>query len=868
MRFNVLGPLEIVHEESAVELTGLTRRATLAMLVLHANEPVGMARLQEALWPKSSPPTARKMIQNAVSGLRTLLPPGGPAKLARSSSGYQLSVEPGQVDSLRWDELVRAGRVAASAGDFDRAAMEFGEALGLWRGPVLSDLVEEGLDWPELEALRGAERAVTREWAQAALAAGWHEEVVGELAAAVLAEPLDEELRRRLMLALYRSGRQAEALEVYRAGRDALAAELGLDPGLELRRMERAILAHDQWLWTPEAAGVAAAPEPVAALRPQPAAAEVVPAVPAAPEVPAALVRKWVSVLAVRPEPAAGADADIEDVAAAREELAAVLRTVAERFGGLIREPAGTRLLAVFGVPKAGDDDAERAVRAALALRDVVAARAGTTLLDGVRLAVATGEALVPGAVDPVPQADVPEPGEVAEVAVMLLGSARLGAVRVCEATARAVRGFLVEPGRADVSALRDTPEGVPRPRLVERDRELARLRRALDEVAHRREPRVITVFGEPGMGKTRLLEEFAQSAAGGPVRVLSCRVGRFEWHRPLGALVDAVRPENARGHPAARQRVCDRTPVPARAGARTREVAADWYQQVRALAERSTTVLVVDDLHRAGRELLDVLDRVGERLAGLPVLVVAAARAELAERWTGEACRLDLDPLSATGVARLLTSLATEAGLLGGPDPMPGLAEVIEDGLLGAMTGGNPLLTVELVGHLSGRSGAPVVIPSAGPFGPPCGVVRLSTRTHAVVSAWLDTLPGSVLGALRDAAVFGDVVSPRALAALDPAGRPDAADALEHLVRRGLMLRTGRPEDPEYRFRHGIVRDVAYAQLRRAERAARHRAGARWLRLSRRHVRDSVSHHLNRAEVLEEQLADSDCLDVIDLAV
>ncbi|NEE09036.1 AfsR/SARP family transcriptional regulator, partial [Streptomyces sp. SID7499] len=264
MQFRLLGPLEVEPAGgppgSLVDLGGHRQRAVLAYLLLHANKVVSTSQMLSALWADDEAPmTARKILQNAVWKLRGVLsrPPRGeqgPELLTRAP-GYLLRVSQQRVDLLDYEQRVVTGRAALAAGDVEPARRSLGEALALWRGPVLSDLVEEGICWPELTALQNRRLDVLEDHFEAALACGRHQLVLPDLESLVAAEPLRERASGQLMVALYRCGRQAEALAVFGRVRTALVEGLGLEPGRELHRLQQAILTQDPTLEVPRTAG-------------------------------------------------------------------------------------------------------------------------------------------------------------------------------------------------------------------------------------------------------------------------------------------------------------------------------------------------------------------------------------------------------------------------------------------------------------------------------------------------------------------------------------------------------------------------------------------------------------------------------------
>ena len=238
MDFRILGPLEAVDDGRVLALDAAKPRALLAILLLHANERVASDRLIEDLWAGRPPATAAKVLQTYVSQLRKTL---GNDVIVTRLGGYELRVEPGRLDLHRFEHLVtEARRVEPPA-----AAQHLREALALWRGPPLVELSNEPWAQGEIGRLAELHLSALQDRVDADLALGRDGELVGELECLVAEHPLSERLRGQLMLALYRSGRQAEALAAYRAGRELLVETLGIEPGLALRRLERAILVQD-----------------------------------------------------------------------------------------------------------------------------------------------------------------------------------------------------------------------------------------------------------------------------------------------------------------------------------------------------------------------------------------------------------------------------------------------------------------------------------------------------------------------------------------------------------------------------------------------------------------------------------------------
>ena len=241
MELRILGPLEVYADDRTVALGGVKPRAVLAVLALHANQPVSAERLALALWGEDAPVSAVKTVQVHVSRLRKAL--GDPDVLRTTPAGYRLRVRPGELDADRFEQRVARGRRALMTGRPGEAAGLLREALALWRGPPLAELGSLPFAPAEIARLEEQRLAALEVRVEADLELGRHAELIGELQQLTAVHPLRERLSTQLMLALYRSGRQADALEAYRRARTGLVEELGIEPGVELRDLHGAILA-------------------------------------------------------------------------------------------------------------------------------------------------------------------------------------------------------------------------------------------------------------------------------------------------------------------------------------------------------------------------------------------------------------------------------------------------------------------------------------------------------------------------------------------------------------------------------------------------------------------------------------------------
>ena len=438
MEVRLLGSLELAEDGLPVAVGGVRQRAVLALLLLHANQVVPAERLLVELWGEDAPPTAVNALQAAVSRLRRALPQG---RLITRPVGYLFRAAPPEVDMERFEQLLASGREALARGAAADAAGMLRRALSLWRGPALADFRFDPFAQAEIARLEELRLDCIEERVEADLALGAAGELVGELQRLTAEQPLRERLRGQLMLALYRSDRQADALAVYRDLHNLFAEELGLEPAPALRELEAAILRQDPSLGTPQAPSQVTAPAPV---------------------------RKPVTVLCVELGVAAGAASglDPEALGVVVGDALTVLESTLERHGGKLAGHVGERILGVFGVPTLHEDDALRAAQAALAGRSALAAAAAALeqnrgLSLTMRCGVATGDALVGG----------PEPpgfsSDAIGRAVDLAASAPAGEILVSEATLQLAAGALeVErrprPAPTAVGAGRRAAKGRP----------------------------------------------------------------------------------------------------------------------------------------------------------------------------------------------------------------------------------------------------------------------------------------------------------------------------------------------------------------------------------------------------------------------
>ncbi len=557
------------------------------------------------------------------------------------------------------------------------------------------------------------------------------------------------------------------------------------------------------------------------------------------------------------------------------------------RFGGRVDKIVGDAIVALFGAPTAHEDDAERAVRAALAMQHTLAAKAGEIGVDvRMRVGVNTGEVLV-GAIRA--GDDYTAMGDVVNTASRLQSAAAPGQVLVGPATHAATRDvFRYEPvgpfaakgKEAPVlawAALESTslpgrrPRGIRAP-LVGREAELAMLRAAVDAAVTHSRGQLVLLLGEAGVGKSRLAEELKTLACAehGAVvlegRCLPYGEANVWWPvaEALQGLFD-LDPEDPSEEALDKCRRAVATALgldpdssevgrridgflyllgystvlgdldPARA---QDEALRSVRVMVEALAQSRPVLIVLTDLHWADAVVLGLLDRLFDRLRGLPVVLVATARPELQERWTPPPGRhnllvLTLDPLVPEETGRLV------GHLLGGPPPEDIRALLVE------RSGGNPFFVEELV-SLLGEAGVLAGIP--GGDAREGGVASLPATLHGIVAARLDALDAGERALIEDAAVVGRTGSLDTLVALARSRGGDPA-VLEQLADKDLLVLDGT----RWQFKSDLVREVAYGMLTKTERARRHARLASWL--------SERSEELGRAEEELEQIAHHDAV-------
>jgi class 3 adenylate cyclase/tetratricopeptide (TPR) repeat protein len=546
---------------------------------------------------------------------------------------------------------------------------------------------------------------------------------------------------------------------------------------------------------------------------------------------------------------------DPEDVRAALSHYHTRVRHELERFGGTVEKFIGDAVMALFGAPFAHEDDPERAVRAALAIRGWATEEPDVQ----VRVGVTTGEALV--AVGNRPElGEAMASGDVVNTAARLEAAAPVNGILVDERTYRAseraieyreqeavtAKGkaapVVVWEAVAPRSRLGVDVEQAPRTRLLGRERELGLLQEAFERAREAAEPQLVTLVGVPGIGKSRAVYELSRIVEADP-ELITWRQGRC---LPYGegvsfwALVEMVKAEAGILESDAPQTVAAKLTASVSAlvpaadvdwverwvrplvglggeatgghGVREESFPA-WRRYLECVAERGPAVLVFEDLHWADEGLLDFLDELAEWTSGVPLLILCTSRPELLSKrpgWGGgrtNALTLSLRPLSADETAQLVHHLLQRVVLPA--DVQQALVE---------RSGGNPLYAEEFARMLQERGASELTVPET---------------VQGIIAARLDALGPEHKRLLQDAAVVGKVFWAGAVAALGGAGAADLEQGLHELERREFVRRERRSSfegEVEYAFRHVLVRDVAYGQIPRVERSERHRAAADWI--------------------------------------
>jgi len=823
-RFEVtLSGRQVTHE-----LPGRQGPLVLAYLACRHHRPVTRDELIDLIWPSHPPARPDDVLGAVLSKLRRALGPGvieGRRELTLVlPEGAQVDVELAAGATERAEAALAIGDARLA---FDQAQVARRVAGSCFLPGFENPWVEE--QRRELEELRLRALECT---AGAGVLLGGAELAAAERAATSLitAAPLREPGYRLMMEALAVRGDVAGALQVYERLRTALRDELGIPPGPAVRALHERLLAGD----APDGNAESHQPAPVLGSREE---------------------RKLVTVLAAELQDS-GSDSDPEDLRAAHTRVHEHVLAELHRFGATVRRTGEGEVAALFGAPVAHEDDAERAIRAALRIRELdLAARVG----------VATGELLV----DPDAQEAGIATGKALGDAVRIQREAPLRAVVADKLTVEATQASVSYTSYEDgvswlVRSAADRLVGADAPaqgRFVGRAAELTLLERLYTSAVETGRPSMVTVLGSAGVGKSRLTDEFLtliqpSSPSVYRGRCLPYGEGITYWAlREILWAATGIRFDDPAA--AAAAKLCSRVGEVLGAAGAARvsaalaiasgiafpenplarlapasvadEVALAWPALLSGLAATAPVVVVVEDLHWAEEPLLDMLERVLARSTGRLLLLVTA-RPEIIEVRAGWGARpgmsqISLEPLTEDASRELVHELLPNA-TLGARERVIATAE------------GNPFFAEELARHLSDPCEPPTAIPDT---------------VRALLAARVDRLPVTEKQALQDAAVVGRVFWATTLESIE--ARTDLAGTLRNLEDRGLVVTrpaSSLPGETELTFRHGLTREVAYRSIPRSRRCRAHAAVGQWLEQlagDRRHeFIDLLAHHYESA--------------------
>ncbi|MGH8972134.1 MAG: BTAD domain-containing putative transcriptional regulator [Acidimicrobiia bacterium] len=843
LEFRLLGPFQVAAGGRVVEIGSAKQRGVLALLAVHLNRPVASEKLIEELWRGNPPASVQSTVQSLVYRIRRALGDAGAeaagVALRGRGSAYVLEADELQVDARRFEVLVGRGRELLAAEAADGAARALTDALGLWRGPALDDLAEMESIRVEATRLEEARLSAVEALADAELARDRPEAAVGLLEPHVGRYPLREGAWAQLMVALYRLGRQAEALRAYQELRRVLGEELGLEPNPALRQLEQQIL-----LQSPELAG------------PQAAAAASVTTMP--PIVPVTEVAEGAlsTIVFTDVEGSTALRTSRGDDAAQgilRKHEHLVRKLLAEHSGREVKA-LGDGFLALFG-------SARRALAFAVALQRSLEEERWSSPAEAVRvrIGISAGEVVEEGG-------DVF--GQAVHAAARVAGKAEGGQILVSEVVRRLVgsapdtefrdvgrfrlKGFperwrLFELVWADTHPSAAAPSPTGRAPLVGRRGQLSELQATLER-ALSGAGSFVTVCGEAGIGKSRLTEELIAEALQRRTLVFVGRCAEAEGaasYAPLTEILDAALAQ-APSPEAFRNALGDDAPEIARLMPRLRRLFPDIGpalelppdQERRYLfnsivdflartARARPTVLVFEDLHWADEATLLMIEHLASHLGDLPALVVATYRdVELDDRpLLARAVeslvrrrlvhQVRLGRLEEKDVGQMLGALARQEA------PAPVVDVVFSE------TEGNPFLVEEMFKYLvdEGR-----LLDADGRFRLDVEVQELDVpeNVRLVVGRRLDRLSDDARRVLGTAAVIGRYFRYEVLEAAAGLAGDNVLDAVDEAERAHLIVAApGDASGERFGFGHELVRQTVLTRISAPRRRRLHLAVA-----------------------------------------
>ena len=874
MQFGILGPIEVIGDDgSPLALGGAKQRTLLAILLLRADEVVSADSLLFSLWGDEPPTTARNALQVYVSHLRKILQSGRRRDTVTDvietvAPGYRLTFGRDVVDAHRFRRLVTDGQRALGDGRPSEASVRLREALSLWRGPALADVALEDFAQPEATALEELRLVALEDRCEADLEIGRASELVPELEAAYAEHPTRERLLQHLMLALYRSGRQADALSKYLGAVDRLVEEYGIDPDAATTALYQQILQQDAGLVAPPAAAVSETPTSDAER----------PSLPGLALTPVDDALVSVVALACRLRGMADMERSMtsEEVRLVTQECRSRIAAEIDQRSGTAVEVADDLVVGYFPVTASQGDVDDHAAAAASRIAETLAEISdevgkawGVVGITG-GVGVAAGRALI-GA----PPAVLA--GGPADVAVSLADRAPAATVLLEGAVARRSEWrFVLEPvvsEEADGSsapmrlvAIREERPAPPAIPLVGRDRETEELAVVARDLSETRGG-ILLLSGEAGTGKTRLLAEL-RSSLDEDIQWLEGRcstVGTSRERRPFRSLVrDWVAASDAEPELSVRTRirarlgaegqadvelvaeVCrlagvrpsgvERSVTPGHgsdAGQLMRDAFVTW---ARLVTSQHPVVIAVENVHAADQVTRRAVEDVMQLTEGSPLLLVVTGRPggspeagavwETAMRGSYRRVRsIELAPLDDEASAELLDALA----------PAGAIDDVTRTEVL-RRAGGNPFYLEQLtrtLGETDGfeRRDGTVTLTAMGRSLPP--------TLEGVLLQRLSALPSPSRDLVYLAAVIGRQVS---LSLLTEIAGPDVTRHLDLLVSNEILHEIAGPPDPILRFSNELLREAALASLSPERMASLHGEVAAGIRAA---FRSSLDEHL-----------------------
>jgi class 3 adenylate cyclase/DNA-binding SARP family transcriptional activator len=814
----------------------------LVRLLISANQQVPIDRLADDLWDGSPGVGAASTLASHISLLRQLL---GPERIANHLGSYRLTVAPGELDVIDFESAVAAGRLALRQPNLRQAADQFELGLGYWRGPALADVDGAGWAQGEIARLEELRFAAEESLLDAHMALGLHREVVAAAEAAVNAQPLREQRWATLMLALYRSGRQADALRAYQRLHRLLSHELGLEPSTELTALEDSIIRHSPELdrtnyVEPSKAGgtsMAATPSPV-----------VTPAAAPTSGMVTLVFADWVGFTAL------STNMTVDGAETLRRTHFALLRDALAKYGGREVKAHGHGLMAVFSSPSA-------ALAAASAMQQAIERQnRRSTAGVGLRIGLSAGEVTCEDGDyhgDPVIEAvrlcGLADGGQVLVASLVPTLAGRRSRFRFSDLGELELRGMAEpiptlslewEPLVEEVTVI-PFPEALVTegPGFFGRTSEQTQLSR-LFALAARGERQVVLLGGEPGIGKTTLATVLAHSveAVGGTVLYGRCldevgapyqpfveTLGHYVQHAPreqLDAHLAEFGGELARLVPSLVRRMPD-APPPSSSDPDTERYLA-FGAAVGLLAEESNqrpALLILDDLHWADAATLQLLRHLALATPRVPLLILGTFRSNevtdqhpladvlAAFRREEGVTRVELAGLSPADVFDLCTSVA---GHMVDGDEAAGFAEELQRD-----TAGNPYFVWELLRHLV-ESGE-LVRDDAMRWNADRSLLRtgLPASLREVIAQRVQHLGPHAGQVLSLASVIGVEFDLATLIRVADTSEDDVLDVIEAAERSALLHSAG--DGDSFTFAHALIRNTIHDALLPARRRQIH---------------------------------------------